>query len=93
MELPIEIEWNIIKFMKHPLAEAFEEVRYEYDWSDNWNRKHFYTSFFRRERLRKLIKEEESKTHFIYHDENKNLRALYSEYFKYYTTLMKLTVC
>ena len=40
MELPKEIEWNIIKFMSHPIAEMIEE---EFEWlirigdADTWD--------------------------------------------------------
>jgi hypothetical protein len=29
MELPKEIEWNIVKFMRHPIAEIIDE-----EWND-----------------------------------------------------------
>ena len=57
MELPIELEWHIIKFMQHPVANMIENESFEcvYDIDDHEN--NFCISYFRRIALNRQLKD------------------------------------
>ena len=76
MELPNEIEWNIIKFMRHPVAEAFEEVRWEYPYDDT-----FVQSWFRRIFMLKVLVLARSDPTCS----DKDLKLGYNAYYKLYS--------
>jgi hypothetical protein len=62
--LPGEIQWNIIKYMRHPVADVFLRVSNNYDW-DETKGETFSSSWFQRKRFVSHLISVESVARFL----------------------------
>ena len=87
MELPEEIERNIIKFMRHPIADMhlIENSECFVD-EDEDEDETFASSWFRRKKLNQWIsycKDIDDK-HFLYSVKEQMIENAYAQYFRFY---------
>ena len=52
--LPGEIQWNIIKFMRHPMADAFHMISHEYFFDEDEGETFVFSWFRRKQFLDKI---------------------------------------
>ena len=85
MELPQDVEWQIIKFMRHPIADMYLIENSECI-SDDDEGETFTFSRFRRKRMNQSINnlKNMSDQHYFYHIKEQLLENAYSAYLRYY---------
>ena len=87
MELPQEIEWNIIKFMRHPIADMhlMENSECFVD-EDEVEDETLASSWFRRKKLNQNINYYKSinDKHFLYRVKDQMIQNAYAQYCKCY---------